>query len=137
MRNFLIVSLLVIVVSGCSAPIETQAATQLPVELPTLQLVTEVPTLAPLPTETDLPPATAAPEPTQAPDLVELSAEQQLAAQAIVDSVCAVCHSPNKVKSVQEDQAGWVKIITQMQAKGAAIPDSDIELLAQYLASNP
>jgi mono/diheme cytochrome c family protein len=137
MRKLVLIFCVLAFVAGCSPAPQPVVPASLPTEMPTV-LPTDLPTAPPTTEQvatdvivpTDVPP-TALPAPAQ------LTTDQQTAAQGILDSVCSVCHSPDKVKGVQADQAGWARIITGMQSRGAAIQDADIQLLAQYLASNP
>jgi mono/diheme cytochrome c family protein len=134
MRKLVLIFCVLAFVAGCSSVAQPAAPTSLPTEMPTI-LPTDLPAAPPTPEQV----ATDVIVPTDVPPtaLPALTTDQQAAAQGLLDSVCSVCHSPNKVKGVQADQAGWVRIITSMQSRGAAIQDPDIQLLAQYLASNP
>lgn len=68
------------------------------------------------------------------PTLSELTEEQILMAQSLLNENCAVCHSPDKVNRIQADATRWGEIIARMVDHGAVISEDEALLLTQYLA---
>jgi mono/diheme cytochrome c family protein len=51
----------------------------------------------------------------------------------LVNTVCASCHSLDRVNSKKGDSAAWTSTVANMKGKGAALTDEQVPLLAEYL----
>lgn len=126
---------LLVILCTWLAACTTQQTTAVPTVPPTLE-IPPTQTSVPVSTDTAMPiveQATNTAEPTSVPTTVLTEAQIQTA-KSILGSACAVCHSPDRVNSVKTDQAGWETIISQMKDKGAVVQDTEVMILAQYLA---
>ena len=55
---------------------------------------------------------------------------------SLVKASCARCHSLSRVcKKLGQNEQAWQKTLTRMQAKGAAITDSQIPTVAAFLST--
>jgi hypothetical protein len=55
------------------------------------------------------------------------------AAANIVNTVCASCHTLDRVKNKMGDSDAWTATVTRMQGKGADLTDAQVPLLVEYL----
>ena len=51
----------------------------------------------------------------------------------LVNTVCAACHSLQRVKDKMADKDGWTTTVTRMQTKGAALTDEQVPVVVDYL----
>ena len=51
----------------------------------------------------------------------------------IVNSVCASCHTLDRVKNKMGDSDAWTATVTRMQGKGADLTDAQVPLVVEYL----
>jgi mono/diheme cytochrome c family protein len=51
----------------------------------------------------------------------------------LVNTVCASCHTLDRVNNKKGDNAAWTTTVTNMQGKGAAVTDEQVPLLVEYL----
>jgi hypothetical protein len=51
----------------------------------------------------------------------------------IVNTVCASCHTLDRVKNKVADQDGWTTTVTRMQGKGADLTDAQVPVVVDYL----
>ena len=51
----------------------------------------------------------------------------------IVNTVCASCHSLQRVKDKMADKDGWTTTVTRMQGKGADLTDAQVPVVVEYL----
>ncbi|HEY2858772.1 MAG TPA: photosynthetic reaction center cytochrome c subunit family protein [Terracidiphilus sp.] len=51
----------------------------------------------------------------------------------LVNTVCASCHSLDRVKSKTADSDAWTATVARMQGKGADLTDAQVSLVAEYL----
>jgi hypothetical protein len=51
----------------------------------------------------------------------------------IVNTVCASCHSLDRVKNKMGDSDAWTATVTRMQGKGADLTDAQVPLVVEYL----
>ena len=51
----------------------------------------------------------------------------------LVNTVCASCHTLDRVNNKQADKDGWTATVTRMQGKGAALTDEQVPVVAEYL----
>jgi cytochrome c5 len=54
-------------------------------------------------------------------------------AAGLVNTVCASCHSLDRINSKKGDNAAWTSTVANMKGKGAALTDEQVTLLAEYL----
>ena len=52
----------------------------------------------------------------------------------LVNTVCASCHSLQRVKDKMADKDGWTATVTRMQGKGAALTDEQVPVVVEFLA---
>jgi len=52
----------------------------------------------------------------------------------IVNTVCASCHSLDRVKNKMADKDGWTTTVTRMQGKGADVTDAQVPVVVEYLS---
>ena len=70
-------------------------------------------------------PAGAAPAGTAGSDAVTAS---------LVNTVCASCHTLDRVNNKKADSEAWTTTVTRMQGKGADLTDAQVPLVVEYLA---
>jgi hypothetical protein len=51
----------------------------------------------------------------------------------LVNTVCASCHSLDRVKNKTADKDGWTTTVTRMQEKGAALTDEQVPVVVDFL----
>ena len=51
----------------------------------------------------------------------------------LVNTVCASCHSLDRVKNKVGDKDAWTATVTRMQGKGADLTDEQVPVVADYL----
>ena len=54
----------------------------------------------------------------------------------LVNTVCASCHSLDRVKDKTADKDGWTTTVTRMKGLGANLNDEQVPLLVDYLVKN-
>jgi len=72
----------------------------------------------------------------QAPDAVpagKAPTGPDAVAANIVNTVCASCHTLDRVKNKMADKEGWTTTVTRMQAKGADLTDAQVPVVVEYL----
>jgi len=70
----------------------------------------------------------------QAPDGAAPAVKSPDAVAAnLVNTVCASCHSLDRVKNKMADKDGWTTTVTRMQAKGADLTDAQVPVVVEYL----
>ncbi len=52
----------------------------------------------------------------------------------LVNTVCASCHTLDRVKNKVGDQDAWTATVTRMQGKGADLTDAQVPVVAEYLS---
>ena len=55
------------------------------------------------------------------------------AAANIVNTVCASCHTLDRVKNKVGDKDAWTTTVTRMQGKGADLTDEQVPVVVEYL----
>jgi cytochrome c5 len=53
----------------------------------------------------------------------------------LVDTRCAVCHDLSRVTAVKRQKSDWDRVISDMVARGAAIPPDEIRTITSYLVA--
>jgi glyoxylase-like metal-dependent hydrolase (beta-lactamase superfamily II) len=53
---------------------------------------------------------------------------------ALVNGVCASCHSFDRVAAKRADKAGWTSTVNRMKAKGAELNDEQVAAVIEYLS---
>jgi hypothetical protein len=51
----------------------------------------------------------------------------------LVNTVCASCHTLDRVKNKMADKDGWTTTVTRMQEKGADLTDAQVPVVVEYL----
>jgi len=51
----------------------------------------------------------------------------------LVNTVCASCHTLDRVKNKMADKDGWTTTVTRMQGKGADVTDAQVPVVVEYL----
>src|SRR5580658_3134541 len=51
----------------------------------------------------------------------------------LVNTVCASCHTLERVNNKKGDSAAWTTTVANMKGKGAALTDEQVPLLVEYL----
>lgn len=51
----------------------------------------------------------------------------------VVNTVCASCHSLDRVKNKVADKDGWTTTVTRMKEKGADLTDAQVPVVVEYL----
>ena len=73
----------------------------------------------------------------QAPDAAPVAPTGPDAVAAnLVNTVCASCHSLDRVKDKTADKDGWTTTVTRMKGLGANLNDEQVPLLVDYLVKN-
>jgi photosynthetic reaction center cytochrome c subunit len=52
----------------------------------------------------------------------------------LVNTVCASCHTLDRVKNKMADKDGWTTTVTRMQGKGAGLSDEQVPVVVEFLA---
>ncbi|MFO0632936.1 MAG: hypothetical protein U0168_08815 [Nannocystaceae bacterium] len=96
--------------------------------------VAAVPAAMPATTPAAVPAAPAmAADPFAQPPSAAVSPQQ---AKALLQSTCTQCHELDEIdKHGGDDVAGWAKVMRDMIAEGADIPEADARVLVQWLAA--
>jgi cytochrome c5 len=55
------------------------------------------------------------------------------AGKSILDRACTACHNLSRVENKKLNDADWRTIVLRMQERGAAITDTDVDSLVDYL----
>jgi mono/diheme cytochrome c family protein len=53
----------------------------------------------------------------------------------LVETRCAVCHDLGRVTAVKRQKTDWDRVISDMVARGAAIPPDEIRIISSYLVA--
>jgi len=73
----------------------------------------------------------------QAPDGAAPAAKAPAGPDAVaanlVNTVCASCHTLDRVKNKMGDSDAWTTTVTRMQGKGADLTDAQVPLVVEYL----
>jgi hypothetical protein len=73
----------------------------------------------------------------QAPDAAPVAPTgPDAVATNLVNTVCAACHSLDRVKDKTADKDGWTTTVTRMKGLGANLNDEQVPLLVDYLVKN-
>jgi competence protein ComEA len=56
--------------------------------------------------------------------------------KAQLQSTCQACHAVDVIMSKHATKEGWTQTIMRMQGMGAEVSDSDIDVIASYLAAH-
>jgi hypothetical protein len=72
--------------------------------------------------------------PAQAPDgAAPPSQGSDAVAANLVNTVCASCHSLDRVKNKTADSAGWTTTVARMKEKGANLTDEEVPVVVDFL----
>jgi mono/diheme cytochrome c family protein len=55
---------------------------------------------------------------------------------ALLRERCVKCHTVDRIKNAQHDQAGWEATIARMRGRGAQVDDVEAAAVAKFLAGN-
>src|SRR5881397_319210 len=70
----------------------------------------------------------------QAPDgAAQGPAGPDAVATNLVNTVCASCHTLDRVKNKVADKDAWTATVTRMNEKGAGLTDQQVPLIVEYL----
>jgi hypothetical protein len=58
------------------------------------------------------------------------------AAANLVNTVCASCHTLDRVKNKTADKAGWTTTVARMKDKGAGLTDEQVPVVVEYLTKS-
>ncbi len=61
------------------------------------------------------------------------ASEQDAAAAAVVNNVCAGCHTLARVNAVKADRTGWAATVNRMRSNGADLTDEQFSVVIEYL----
>jgi cytochrome c5 len=123
-----------LMIAGCSAsPSQTTVEPTVPIPLSTAVEAALAPTDLPTakPVETVEPTSTVV-VPTKEPTLgVQVSTGQ---GNQIMQAVCTVCHSFDRIINSHKTQAEWEITVDRMMSYGAVLSDSEKQILIKYLS---
>ncbi len=71
--------------------------------------------------------------PDGAPPAAKAPAGPDAVAANLVNTVCASCHSLDRVKNKMGDSDAWTTTVTRMQGKGADLTDAQVPVVVEYL----
>jgi quinoprotein glucose dehydrogenase len=77
--------------------------------------------------------APAAVAPAAAPAAANVSPEADARQRALLERVCADCHSIEQVTETRMSRARWVDTVNEMAGRGAQATDPEFELIIDYL----
>jgi cytochrome c5 len=60
---------------------------------------------------------------------------EEKTAKRLIDGICSSCHDGGLVRSTKATKAEWVVIVTRMNGLDAGVSTRDVDVLADYLAS--
>ncbi len=124
-----ITTITTIVLAGCSvSPTQTIVEPTIVVTTPTV-VSTEIPTS--IPTEPVNPTLTVAVQTIEPTVDTQQSAGQ---GDQILQSVCTVCHSSDRIVNSLKTQTEWETTVNRMISHGAVLSDSDKAILLLYLS---
>src|SRR5215469_5948227 len=70
----------------------------------------------------------------QAPDgAAPASKDSDAVAANLVNTVCASCHSLDRVKNKTADKDGWTTTVARMKEKGADLTDEQVPVVVDFL----
>ena len=70
----------------------------------------------------------------QAPDAAPVAPTgPDAVATNLVNTVCAACHSLDRVKNKTADKDGWTTTVTRMKGLGANLTDEQVPVVAEFL----
>ena len=69
----------------------------------------------------------------QAPEAAPAGKGPDAVAANLVNTVCASCHSLDRVKNKVGDKDAWTATVTRMQGKGADLTDEQVPVVVDYL----
>ena len=71
------------------------------------------------------------------PTEADLAASQiERTAKKHIDGICSTCHEASLIRETKATKEEWLYIVRNMNEKGAGLSESDVELLADFLAKN-
>jgi hypothetical protein len=129
-----IITAAVFVIAACSVS-PTIAVEEPTFELPPPTVVQTA--ITPTDSPTAIPVETVAPTfTTEIPTDIPASGVQSSIGQGdqIMQSVCTVCHSPDRIVNSHKTQAEWETTVNRMISHGAVLSDSDKAILLLYLS---
>ena len=56
--------------------------------------------------------------------------------KAVVERICARCHTLDRVMAKAQDKSNWIKTVQEMLGYGAAGTDKELDTIVNYLAAN-
>ena len=68
--------------------------------------------------------------------LAQAPASPDAVATNLVTTVCASCHTLDRVKNKVADKDAWTTTVTRMKDKGAGLSDEQVPLVVEYLTRN-
>ncbi len=80
--------------------------------------------------------ALAQPTPAPTPATPDADALPTGPGKEIVQKACVSCHNVRRVTAKRATKAEWNDTVDQMISRGAALSDSDADILVDYLAAN-
>jgi mono/diheme cytochrome c family protein len=69
----------------------------------------------------------------QAPPTAPVAAGPDAATTSLVATVCASCHTLDRVKNKTADKDAWTATVTRMKDKGASLTDEQVPVVVEYL----
>ncbi len=64
------------------------------------------------------------------------ASEIERTAKKHIDGICSTCHEASLIRETKATKEEWLDIVRNMNEKGAGLSESDVELLADFLAKN-
>jgi cytochrome c5 len=123
-----------LIVAGCAAsPTQTMVEPTIAVPFSTIVAATTAPTYLPAAKQAEtVEPKFTVVVPTKEPTAgVQASIGQ---GDQIIQAVCTVCHSSDRIINSHESQAEWEITVDRMNSYGAVLSDSDKQILILYLS---
>lgn len=123
-----------LVLAGCSA-LPTMAVVEPTIEPPPPTAVQA--SIAPTESPTAKPADTLEPTLTVVVPTIESTTYAQASVgqgDVIMQSVCTVCHSSDRIINSHKTQAEWLTTVNRMISHGAVVSDSDMQILILYLS---
>ena len=61
-------------------------------------------------------------------------AEEEKVSRKHINGICSTCHGADLIEGTKATRQEWLDILNNMNGKGAGLSETDIEMMANYLA---
>jgi cytochrome c553 len=72
--------------------------------------------------------------PAVAPEEAAKQAEEEKVSKKHINGICSTCHGADLIEGTRATRQEWLDILNNMNGKGAGLSETDLEMMANYLA---